>query len=632
MITLQEFKKLKNETLQHFWGYQHFRDLQDEITDSIASGKDTLALLPTGGGKSLCYQLPALIMEGTCMVVSPLIALMKDQVMQLKFRNIEAEYLSAELDEAEAEEIYSRCREGITKLLYVSPERLASPAFLEHLLDIQLSFIAVDEAHCISEWGQDFRPGYQNIKTFRNDHPELACLALTATATPKVLSEIIAKLELKTPAVFKKSFQRDNIRIFSETISDKYQWVYDLLRYHQGSGIIYTKTRKEAEELAQFLKNRDKSRVDFFHAGLSAREKHQKQQRWTAGENEVLVSTNAFGMGIDKENVRFIIHFSAPASLENYYQEIGRAGRDGKESFAFMIWNEQEFLQFDQILKNQIPDKKEYLKIISHLYSIFQIADSERPERAHQLFLHHLQNTTKCSAAKIKNVLNFLHNQELIFLNNHKSLSSLELKLEPHEIELLPKKDAYFIELLLRSIPGISTHKVMFSEQNLSGKIGAEMPLIKERIRELRESGHLEYIDGALSSITFIKPRDDRSFHGKYWHLFEQIQKNKIRKWEEMKFFAANKDHCRMKMILTYFGEKNTGNCRTCDVCETKKSRSSTSISEEIIKILTAQPATADEIFMQLAYCKKEKILEHIILLLDIGKIKMLNFRTYTLA
>src|SRR5690606_28781515 len=470
-------------------------------------------------------------------------------------------------------------------------------AFLEHILEIQLSFIAVAEAHCISEWGQAFRPASQNIKTFKYYHPKLVCFALTATATPKVLSEIIAKLELKTPAVFKKSFQRDNIRIFSETISDKYQWVYDLLRYHQGSGIIYTKTRKEAEELAQFLKNRDKSRVDFFHAGLSAREKHQKQQRWTAGENEVLVSTNAFGMGIDKEIVRFIIHFSAPASLENYYQEIGRAGRDGKESFAFMIWNEQEFLQFDQILKNQIPDKKEFLKIISHLYSIFQIADSERPERANQLFLHHLQNTTKCSAAKIKNVLNFLHNQELIFLNNHKSLSSLELKLEPHEIDLLPKKDAYFIELLLRSIPGISTHKVMFSEQNLSGKIGAEMPLIKERIRELREAGHLEYIDGALSSITFIKPRDDRSFDGKYWHLFEQIQKNKIRKWEEMKFFAANKDHCRMKMILTYFGEKNTGNCGTCDVCETKKSRSSTSISEEIIKILTAQPATADEIF-----------------------------------
>ena len=337
-------------------------------------------------------------------------------------------------------------------------------------------------------------------------------------------------------------------------------------------------------------------------------------------------------MGIDKENVRFIIHFSAPASVENYYQEIGRAGRDGKESFAFMLWNVQEFLQFDDILKNQIPDKKEFLKIISYLYSIFQIADGERPEKPHQFFMQQLQNTTKCSAAKIKNVLNFLHNQELVFLNTHKSLSSLELKLEPHEIDLLPKKDAYFIELLLRCIPGISTHKVMFSEQNLSGKIGAAIPLIQERIRELREAGHVEYIDGALSSITFIQPRDDRSFSGKYWHLFEQIQKNKIRKWEEMKFYAANKDHCRMKMILTYFGEKNAENCGTCDVCESKKERSARSISDEILKILSVQPATADEISMQLAYCNKEKLLEHIILLLDVGKIKMLNFRTYTLA
>ncbi|WP_288441240.1 ATP-dependent DNA helicase RecQ [uncultured Chryseobacterium sp.] len=632
MISPQDFQKLKYDTLKYFWGYTDFRDSQEEIINAVINEKDTLVLLPTGAGKSLCYQLPALLKEGTCLVVSPLLALMKDQVNQLKSRGIEAEYLSSELDEYDAETIYDRCKEGLTKLLYVSPERLTNSQFIQNMEEIQLSFIAVDEAHCISEWGQDFRPSYQNIKGFRSNNPEIPCLALTATATPKVLEEIKSKLELKNPFVFQKSFKRENIKIFTDEVSDKFQRVFDILKYSNDSGIVYVRTRKEAELLAEFLKKNQLKNVDYFHAGLTTKEKNARQNLWNNSDNHVLISTNAFGMGIDKDNVRFVIHYSPAASLENYYQEIGRAGRDGKDSFAFMLWNKQELLNFDQVLKNQTPNKAEFLKIISYLYSIFQVAEFELPEKTFQLNNLGIQNFTKLSKAKINNVLNFLHNQEIVYYNDYKSLSSLELFIKADELEQLPQKDAYFIELLFRNISGITTHKVMFSEQQVSNKINISVPLIKERLKELQQKNYLEYIDGALASIKFLKPRDERAVNSTYWKLFEHIQRNKIQKWEEMKFYVENNDYCKMKLILAYFGEKNSRNCGQCSVCEkNKQSIFGKNISQQIINLLAKKSATIEELSIQLSYHSKENILENLIFLLDSGKVRMLNFRTYAL-
>jgi ATP-dependent DNA helicase RecQ len=632
MISPQDFQKLKYDTLKYFWGYTDFRDSQEEIINAVINEKDTLVLLPTGAGKSLCYQLPALLKEGTCLVVSPLLALMKDQVNQLKSRGIEAEYLSSELDEYDAEAVYDRCKEGLTKLLYVSPERLTNTQFIQNMEEIQLSFIAVDEAHCISEWGQDFRPSYQNIKGFRNNHPEIPCLALTATATPKVLEEIKNKLELKNPFVFQKSFKRENIKIFTDEVSDKFQRVFDILKYSNDSGIVYVRTRKEAELLAEFLKKNQLKNVDYFHAGLTTKEKNARQNLWNNSDNHVLISTNAFGMGIDKDNVRFVIHYSPAASLENYYQEIGRAGRDGKESFAFMLWNKQELLNFDQVLKNQTPNKAEFLKIISYLYSIFQVAEFELPEKTFQLNSLSIHNFTKLSKAKINNVLNFLHNQEIVYYNDYKSLSSLELFIKADEIDQLPQKDAHFIELLFRNISGITTHKVMFSEQQVSNKINISVPLIKERLKELQQKNYLEYIDGALASIKFLKPRDERAVNSAYWKLFEHIQRNKIQKWEEMKFYVENNDYCKMKLILAYFGEKNSKNCGQCSVCEkNKQSIFGKNISQQIISLLAKKSATIEELSIQLSYHSKENILENLIFLLDSGKVRMLNFRTYAL-
>ena len=624
-----ETRDILLKTLKSFWGYDAFRESQEEIILSILEQNDTLALLPTGGGKSLCYQLPALVLEGTCLVISPLLALMKDQVSHLKDLGIEAEYLSSELDEAEQEEIYEKAISGEIKLLYVSPERLHNSLFMRKMLDVSFSFIAVDEAHCISEWGQDFRPSYQHISEFRKTIGNLPCLALTATATPKVVLDIKKKLGLSSVRVFQKSYKRENIHIFHEEISGKYQRMLSFLKINKISGIVYVRTRREAEELAAFLKENNLQNVDFYHAGLSARERNEKQIKWQERNDFVLISTNAFGMGIDKDNVRFVIHYSPSSSVENYYQEIGRAGRDGQESYAFLLWNKQELGEMDDVLSAQIPDKTQYLKVISYIYSIFQIADGEAAERIFQLDLQKVQSFTKISFAKIRSVLGFLHNQEVIFWNNYKSPSTIELKISAEELEYLPPKDAYFIELLLRNVSGVATHKVSFSEESLSAKLGVSQQMIKDRIKELQKKEWLEYVDGSTDSIKFLRPRDSREIQGKYWNLFEKIQRNKIQKWEEMKYFIQDKDFCKMRMILTYFGEKSSENCGKCSFCLSQNPVKEKTLSDEILEILAKNPATFDELSVKIFWHEKEKIYETLITLLNLEKIKMLNYKTY---
>lgn len=623
-----EIKGVLLKTLQNFWGYSSFRAPQEEIILSVIRGKDTLALLPTGGGKSLCYQLPALVLEGVCLVVSPLLALIKDQVTQLKSIGVEAEYLSSELDENEQEEIYARAAEGITKLLYVSPERLSNSLFLQKITNIHISFIAVDEAHCISEWGQDFRPSYQRIGEFRKLFGDVPCLALTATATPKVIADIETKLTLKSPQIFQKSYKRDNLRIFHEEISDKYQRILDFMKNNSASGIIYVRTRKEAEELTAFLKQKGIENVDFYHAGLSLKDKNQNQKKWQQSSSHTLVSTNAFGMGIDKENVRFVIHFSPSVSLENYYQEIGRAGRDGHESYALLLWNEQEFSDIDDVFRNQIPNKTEFLSILSFLYSIFQIAEGEASEKIFKLNIQKIRDFTKTSFAKIKNVLNFMHNQELVFWNNYKDLSTLELKISAEDLELLPPKEAYFVEFLLRNISGIATHKVAFSEEMLSRKLGISVQEIQDRIQYLEEKELVEYVDGSADSIKFLKPRNTRELQGKYWNEFQQIQRNKLQKWEEMKYFIRETDYCKMNMILTYFGEKNAQNCHKCYICQPLNSTQN--LSAQILNVLNEKPMTFDEVRAKLNLSGKEEIFETLVSLLNEHKIKMLDYKTYT--
>ncbi len=622
--------KLIHQTLKQFWGFDEFRSSQKNIILSVVNGKDTLALLPTGGGKSLCYQLPAIVLEGTCLVISPLLALMRDQIDSLQSLGIEAELLSSELDEFEEESVYNRCKNGLIKILYISPERLQNQLFLRNIQEINISFIAVDEAHCISEWGSDFRPSYQNIKKFRQEFKNVPCLALTATATNKVVEEISIKLGLHNPQIYKQSFKRDNLNVIVENTSNKYNRILEFLRQNQASGIIYTRTRREAEELTFFLKNNRFQNVDFFHAGLPSNEKEKLQKKWISSQFHVLVSTNAFGMGIDKDNVGFVIHLSPSSTIENYYQEIGRAGRNGNEALVLMLWNEQELTNIDNTFQNQIPNKAEYEKILTYLYSIFQVADSDLPERTFQLDINRIKNLTKLSTAKIKNILTFLNNQELIYYKNNISASTIQSFIQSDEIEQLASSDAYFMELLFRNLPGLAIQKVHFSDIAFCKKNGFDILNFKERLKQMQKSGHLEYLDGSQHSIKFLKPRNDRHLFGEYWMLFNNIQKNKLRKWEENKFFIQDSDFCKMKLILSYFGERDAENCGKCSVCR-KRTNSKRNLSSDIARQLSNRPMSLDEMAGNLNFYSKESISETLIFLLDIGKVKMLNYKTYML-
>lgn len=617
-------------TLKKYWGFDEFKNLQKDIVLSLLEGKDILALLPTGAGKSLCYQLPSLLLEGTALIISPLISLMRNQVIELNEKGIPSEYLSAELDD-ESEMIYENIASQKVKILYISPERLNSKDFLRKISSYKISLIAVDEAHCISEWGQDFRPSYLKIKNIKSLFPNVPILALTATATKKVTSDIIEKLELRNPIVYSNSFQRDNIKINCLEVSDKFQKIYNYLHFHQNnSGLIYVRTRKESEDLFHFLQSKGIGNIDYYHAGLSAEDKNNKQHTWQNQANHILIATNAFGMGIDKPDVRFIIHLSPPNSIENFYQEIGRAGRDGLVSESFLLWNKVELNDIDGLLSHQISSKSEFSKVISYLYSIFQVGENEIAENVFSFDFVKFQSLLKIPAAKIRNILKFLHHENLILYKEDKNSSSLKLLVNPNELDSLSKKDSYFLEILLRNIDGISQYPTIFSENELCKILGLNRQLFKERLVELQKNQYIEYVDGSLSQIKFLKERNSKDIEGKYWNMFLEIQRNKIQKWEEMKFFIQNSSHCRMKLILNYFDEKSEQNCGICDYCEKNLiNNKDSNLPQKILEVLRQKPYQFDEISIQLYQFEKEEIFENLIQLLNTKQIKMYNYNTY---
>jgi len=619
-------------TLKQFWNYSDFREQQSEIIDSVLSANDTLALLPTGGGKSLCYQLPALLLDGVTIVISPLLALMKDQVQELLNRGIPATYISSEFDDDQLEMIYQNIKNDDYKLIYVSPERLFNNIFLENISNVKISFIAVDEAHCISEWGNDFRPSYQNIKNFREIYPKIPCLALTATASKKVVQEITEKLKFRNPKVFKKSYERTNLYLRQVELSDKFQYIYQYLKNNENSGLIYARTRKETEYLSDWLKNMGIERVDFYHAGLNPKEKQIKQNRWIRENNFVLVSTNAFGMGIDKENVNFVIHLSPPLSIENYYQEIGRAGRGGQDADTVLLWNENELSQIDDLFRNQMANKTDYIKICSYIYSFCKIAEHECPKVFFQLEINKIHDLTKISRQKIISVLRFLHNQEIVYLKEQKGLSSIELKFDIEYMEHLGENDSFFIEKLSRNLEGITSGTVYFNEEKLAEKMNIELKNLSLNLQNLNKKNIISYFNGNQAGIKFLQPRNDKILQNKLWKSFANIQKNKIQKWEEMKFFIKDSSFCKMNLILAYFGEKYKKKCNKCSYCLNKNIKNDyNSYKNAIFETLMYKSMTLDEIYIYLKFYKKDKILECLKNLLDNGKIRMLSDKTYTL-
>ncbi|MDR1877394.1 MAG: RecQ family ATP-dependent DNA helicase [Flavobacteriaceae bacterium] len=620
---------LPNKILHSYWGYEDFRDPQKEIILSILEGTDTIALLPTGAGKSICYQVPALMKQGTCIVISPLLALIKDQAFQLKRRLIPAEYISSEQTPDQQIGIFNKLKNNELKLLYVSPERLLSKAFLKIIKDIEISFLAVDEAHCISEWGNDFRPSYQQIKDFREYiGMEIPCMALTATATEKVLSEIIKKLELKRVQVFKKSYERENLSLHILKSDDKLGQIERILTRYKGSGIIYCRTRSETKNLSQILKNKGLD-VDFFHAGLSTQEKVRKQNEWTLSDTKVLISTNAFGMGIDKENVRLIIHLSPPYSLENYYQEVGRAGRDGHLSHAFLFWNESEFSDISSSLTQSISSRAEYEKIIRYLYSVYGIAPNESPENIFDFDLHSFQQKTKINLNKIITVLEYLNNCSIIQWKYEPSDSLIQMNFPIERLDTnFFGKDSEIIEKIARKITGVFSYQVKFNEKKLAESLLIPHSYLHKILVKYHQSGDITYIDGNKQKMQFLVPRNDKAVLGEYWNKFSQIQENKLLKYKELEFFIQNKKYCRMRLILGYFGEKSHHNCEKCDICLGKIKKASP--LGELQLFIRKKPRSREEIYAEFHTFSFEEIHEYLQELISEEKIKLLNFNTYS--
>jgi len=620
-----QISKIITETLQDFWGYNSFRDSQEDIINAIISGKDTIALLPTGGGKSLCYQLPALVLEGTCLVISPLLALMKDQVQQLKSKGIEAEYLSSELDEAQEEEIYGRCIEGLTKLLYVSPERLQNKNFLERIDEISISFIAVDEAHCISEWGQDFRPSYQNIKNFRNQFKSVPCLALTATATPKVIDDIKLKLGFNQYLIFKKSFKRDNISIFIDEVSDKYQRVLDLLKHNQNSGIIYTRTRKEAENLTEFLQKNKLKNVDFFHAGLSVKEKHQKQEKWLKSNQNILISTNAFGMGIDKPDVRIVIHIDMPDSPEAYFQEAGRAGRDGQKAYAVLLYAQSDKTTLNKRISDTFPDKDYIRKVYEDINYYFQMAMGDGMGCTFAFNLDEFCRNFKHFPVQADSALKILTRAGYLeYTDEQDNASRILFTMKRDELYKLHENDTdteKLINIILRSYTGLFTDYAYINEDSLVIRSGLTRQRIYEILLTLTRRHIIHYIPRKKTPyIIYTRERQEKNRLALTREIYEDRKKSYTTRIKAMIEYATADDKCRSRMLLRYFGEKNEHNCGQCDVCLNKhhsgiKQGEFQELEQQIKQLLQAGAMPASELLNQLNSNreKAEKVLSYLL-------------------
>ena len=576
---------LPNKILESYWGYKEFRPLQKEIILTILEATDTVALLPTGAGKSVCYQIPSIIARGTCIVISPLLALIKDQVSLLKKKLIPAEFISSEQTPDQQISVFNKLRNNELKLLYVSPERLLNKTFLEISKDIEISFIAV---------------------------------------------EIIKKLDLTNAQVFKKSFKRENLSLQVMNIHDKLGQIERILHRYKGSGIIYCRTRNETKNVYDTLKRKGFD-VDFFHAGLPAYEKIKKQKEWTDSDSKVLISTNAFGMGIDKENVRVIIHLSPPYSLENYYQEVGRAGRDGHLSHTFLLWNEQEFSDIYSSLTQTISSKSEYSKILRYLFSMFSIVPNELPENIFDFDLNLFQQRTQISKNKIIPILEFLHNSSVLQWKFEPSESLLKINFPIERLDTnFYGKDSIILEKIARKITGVFSYQIKFDEKKLAESLLIPTHDLHSMLVKYNQTGDISYIDGNKQKILFLEPRNDQIFLGKYWDKFQAIQQNKLVKYKELEFFIKNKKYCRMRLILGYFNEKSNQSCGKCDVCCESKIEGDSYLLE-ILNFIKKEPRSREDIYAEFQNIPFEKIHEYLQELISENRIKALNFNTYSI-
>jgi ATP-dependent DNA helicase RecQ len=619
-----------HQVLKHYWGHDSFRPLQEEIIQSVLLGRDTLALLPTGGGKSICFQVPALVKEGICIVVSPLIALMKDQVENLKARGIEAVSIVSGMSRREVDIALDNCVYGPVKFLYLSPERLLSELVRERISYMNVNLIAVDEAHCISQWGYDFRPPYLHLADLRELHPNVPVLALTATATADVKDDIQQKLLFKEPNVFQQSFERKNISYVVQHDENKFRKLLDIPRGVQGSGIVYVRSRKEASEIADFY-NENGFKADHYHAGLTMEQRSSRQEDWQNNHTRIIVATNAFGMGIDKPDVRFVIHKDMPESLEAYYQEAGRAGRDGQRAYAVLLYTPADRLKNEKKLLSAFPAVDEIKLVYHHLGNYYQLAYGTGQGISFDLDLGEFCSRFKLDPTKTINALKFLEQDEYLAFTESVFLPS-RFKFEVTNEELYNfqiENQAWdpFIKTILRSYGGSFENYVRLREFDLARRSNLSVQQVMEGLKQLQEAGILNYLQQTdQPQVTFVQPRRDNRelvINKKYI----DDRKATYRKKLEAVFTYAEHKKCRSRMLLAYFGEDNAHKCGVCDICLEEKRRKSLSetvddITTEIVQLLSAEDMDTDELITRVRNGTEKDRIDTIRLLLDAGKIK----------
>lgn len=573
------------DILKQYWGYDHFRGIQKDIIESIGNGRDTLGLMPTGGGKSITFQVPAMSMEGTCIVITPLIALMKDQVNHLRQLGIKATAIYTGLTRQEILISLDNCILGDYKFLYVSPERLTTELFLTKIRHMRISFITVDEAHCISQWGYDFRPSYLKIADIRKEIPHAPVLALTATATPSVVKDIQEKLEFKEENVFKMSFARENLSYIVRQTEDKTQEMEHILSSMQGSAIVYVRNRKATKEISQLL-NSHGFVSTFYHAGLSNIEKDVRQKTWQNDEIRIMVATNAFGMGIDKPDVRLVIHLQIPDSPEAYFQEAGRGGRDGLRAFAVLLYHRGDRTKLLKHIPEEYPDKDYIRDIYEHLAYYYQMAmgDGFQVTKEFNLeefcirFKHHPVQTH--SALKILSqtgLLEYTEEQEnssrLIFSVRRDDLYRRELD----EIK------ENLIQAILRCYGGVFADFVYIEEELLMHVTKYSRQQVYENLVALSRLGIIQYIPRKRTPyITWLQKRIEKERIYFSPSIYDERKKQLEMRIKAMIDYAESNNTCRSTMLLRYFGEEADKKCGCCDVClaEKKKDRASSQIQD----------------------------------------------------
>lgn len=603
--------------LQHYWKHDHFRPMQEEIIQSVMEGRDTLALLPTGGGKSICFQVPALLMEGLCLVISPLIALMQDQVTHLEEKGIPAASLNSGMTYLEVKSVLQKTSGGDYKFLYVSPERIESGLFKEYLPVLNITLITVDEAHCISQWGYDFRPPYLRIASLREELTGVPVIALTASATEIVKDDIIQKLKFSEHKIFRQSFARPSLSYSCFQVESKINKLIQVLRSVNGSSIVYVNSRRLTKEVGQLLQLQGIG-ADYYHAGLTQEERERKQKEWINDQTRVMVCTNAFGMGIDKPTVRSVIHYNAPDCLENYYQEAGRAGRDGKKAFAVLLYHPNDVLQLQELPTKRFPSITTIQSVYQSLADFFQLPVGSGEGGYFDFDLKQFTENFKLDTTTVINTLKVLEQEghisfaETIFLPSQVMFTTDKESL--YQFETTYPALENMVRALLRSYEGIFDNRVSVFETQLSKMTRASVEEIKKQLEELRAFGIIEYLPKKETpQIHYLLNRAP----AKYLHIDNDAylarKKQYANRVQDMITYLTDRKNCRSQYIGNYFGDTKLPRCGICDTCLEQKKKE---LSTEEFKILEAgiknmlekKQASIDDLFQALQPTPKDKI------------------------